>query len=87
MKPTLQITDTRFRNIFAIGDVATTGGHKAARPGLAQAQLVAQNIVVLTSGCGELGNYKPNAAEIGLTLGIVRRDLGSYVCPHADESF
>lgn len=31
-RKTLQITDDAFSNIFAVGDVATTGAHKAARP-------------------------------------------------------
>ncbi|KAF5364848.1 hypothetical protein D9757_011275 [Collybiopsis confluens] len=43
VKPTLQI-DTSISNIFALGDVADTGAHKAARPGRAQAAIVAQNI-------------------------------------------
>jgi apoptosis-inducing factor 2 len=29
---TLQISDERYPNIFAIGDVADTGAHKAAKP-------------------------------------------------------
>ncbi|CZT47632.1 uncharacterized protein RSE6_08214 [Rhynchosporium secalis] len=36
--------DTIFNNIFALGDVAETGGRKFARAGSAQAEIVQENI-------------------------------------------
>lgn len=71
VKPTLQIADTRYPNVFALGDVAATGGNKAARPGRSQAQIVVENIAALVSGAGELRTYSPEAAEIHLSLGMV----------------
>ncbi|KAK4545935.1 hypothetical protein LTR36_002499 [Oleoguttula mirabilis] len=44
---TLQINDPEYSNIFALGDVADTGAHKAARPAGKQAEIVAKNIVHL----------------------------------------
>ena len=34
-------------HVFAIGDIADTGANKAARPGFAQAEIVARNIARL----------------------------------------
>ncbi|EMC93590.1 hypothetical protein BAUCODRAFT_26843 [Baudoinia panamericana UAMH 10762] len=45
--PTLQISDHDHPNVFALGDIADTGAHKAARPGMGQAALVARNIMHL----------------------------------------
>jgi len=73
VQPTLQILDPRYPNIFALGDVAMTGGPKAARPGIRQAQIVAENIAKLASGDGaneKLGIYKPDVAGIDLSLGL-----------------
>ncbi|KAJ8076640.1 hypothetical protein PM082_001063 [Marasmius tenuissimus] len=48
VKPTLQIDCLApYDNVFAIGDVADTGAHKAARPGGVQAEIVARNIGML----------------------------------------
>ncbi|KAK1219114.1 hypothetical protein PQX77_018180 [Marasmius sp. AFHP31] len=48
VKPTLQIDSLApYDNVFAIGDVADTGAHKAARPGGVQAEIVARNIGML----------------------------------------
>ncbi|KAF5337990.1 hypothetical protein D9758_014319 [Tetrapyrgos nigripes] len=48
VKPTLQICSAtgavEFPNVFAIGDVADTGAHKAAKPGGVQAEVAARNI-------------------------------------------
>lgn len=48
VKPTLQICSSsgvvEYPNVFAIGDVAETGAHKAAKPGSAQAEVAARNI-------------------------------------------
>jgi apoptosis-inducing factor 2 len=74
VKPTLQISDPRYPNIFALGDVAMTGGPKAARPGLSQSQIVAKNIVKLASGGNlddKVDTYTPDVADIHLSLGLV----------------
>ncbi|GAW00360.1 amid-like nadh [Lentinula edodes] len=80
VKPTLQIdTDTPgFPNVFALGDVAETGAHKAARPAVVQAAVVARNIEkILQARIGGqaepelvLDEYKPDQAGIHLSLGL-----------------
>ena len=76
--PTLQLVSPELSNVFAVGDIAATGAHKAARPGGAQAELVVKNIQHLEDGQhqlsrerGELEKYEniPPAA-IHLTLGV-----------------
>ncbi|KZT50416.1 FAD/NAD(P)-binding domain-containing protein [Calocera cornea HHB12733] len=75
VKPTLQLGDSKYPNIFAIGDVADTGAQKAARPGFAQAMTVAQNIKTLSEAhggpVGTLAEYKGGPPAIHLTLGFV----------------
>ncbi|KAF9268462.1 FAD/NAD(P)-binding domain-containing protein [Marasmius fiardii PR-910] len=78
VKPTLQIHtpdragEEAYRNVFAIGDVADTGAHKAARPGYVQAAVVARNIHSMIRGGGKDGleTYKPGVAGIHMTLGL-----------------
>jgi NADH dehydrogenase FAD-containing subunit len=75
--PTLQISNPEFPNIFALGDVAATKAPKAARPAIAQAQVVTKNIMTLLGNNDgnikdvELEKYEPtDPAAIHLTLGI-----------------
>ncbi|KAI5241348.1 putative oxidoreductase [Aureobasidium subglaciale] len=69
---TLQINDTKFPNIFAVGDVADTGAHKAARPALRQAPVVVENIEHLTRG-EPLEQYEvAEGPSIHLSLGITK---------------
>ncbi|KAG7441943.1 FAD/NAD(P)-binding domain-containing protein [Guyanagaster necrorhizus] len=71
VKPTLQIADSKFPNVFSIGDVADTGAHKAARPAFAQAQIVLRNIQKLMKDeKAELDTYKPDPHSIHLALGF-----------------
>lgn len=74
VRPTLQITDPDLPHIFALGDIADTGAHKAARPALKQAEVVAANIQHLINGTAQgagLQEYKvSDPAAIHLTLGI-----------------
>ncbi|SGY85969.1 BQ5605_C009g05792 [Microbotryum silenes-dioicae] len=60
--------------IFAVGDIADSGAPKAARPGIAQATIVANNIAKLVAGeeasSFEARTYHPNPAAIHLTLGF-----------------
>ncbi|KAF8579871.1 FAD/NAD-P-binding domain-containing protein [Ramaria rubella] len=71
VRPTLQLDDKTNPNVFAIGDIGDTGANKAARPGMAQAKLVARNIIHLISGKPrELEVYRFDPPAIHLTLGI-----------------
>ncbi|KDE07188.1 hypothetical protein MVLG_02588 [Microbotryum lychnidis-dioicae p1A1 Lamole] len=58
--------------IFAVGDIADSGAPKAARPGIAQATIVANNIAKLVAGeeASSFETYHPNPAAIHLTLGF-----------------
>lgn len=62
-----------FRNIFALGDVAETGGPKMARAGLLQAEVVRSNILSLIAG-GKLKEYRPIALEGSLKLSLGKVD-------------
>ena len=80
MRPTLQVSDSSAPNIFAVGDIAATGANKAARPGIAQAKVVARNIRRLIDGkAEELETYTFDPPGIHLTLGIVS-DPNVYTC-------
>ncbi|KAH3074111.1 hypothetical protein V6000_001681 [Aspergillus fumigatus] len=70
VRPTLQLQDERFSNIFAVGDIADTGAQKAARPGSVQAGVVARNIQALIEGRRAEEEYVPPPAAIHLTLGM-----------------
>lgn len=72
VKDTLQINNEKDPNIFALGDIAATKAHKAARPALKQAEVVTNNIQHLLSDSGEeLEKYEvTDPAAIHLTLGI-----------------
>ncbi|EAW11770.1 NAD(P)/FAD-dependent oxidoreductase [Aspergillus clavatus NRRL 1] len=71
VRPTLQLQDELYGNIFAVGDIADTGAQKAARPGSVQAGVVARNIQALIEGRDAQETYTPPLAGIHLTLGIV----------------
>ena len=74
VRPTLQIADERFPNIFAAGDVAASGGPKMARAGYMQSMVAADNIISLIKGKSNLKVYKPMRwleGSIKLTLGKV----------------
>jgi NADH dehydrogenase FAD-containing subunit len=71
VRRTLQINDTNFSNIFAVGDVADTGAHKAARPALRQAPVVVGNIQHLAND-ESLEHYEvAEGPSIHLSLGLV----------------
>ncbi|RDB15801.1 Apoptosis-inducing factor 2 [Hypsizygus marmoreus] len=72
VKPTLQLADDAFPHIFALGDVANTGGVKMARAGMAQAEVARRNIVRLIKGVEgrRLERYKPNWVEGALKLSL-----------------
>ncbi|KAF9011619.1 hypothetical protein BDZ89DRAFT_1077593 [Hymenopellis radicata] len=76
VKPTLQIhpssaADPEYPNVFAIGDVADTAAHKAARPAFGQIEVVVANIRRLMRGKGEaLEEYVVPPVSIHLALGL-----------------
>ncbi|KAJ3540479.1 hypothetical protein NM208_g5045 [Fusarium decemcellulare] len=70
--PTLQFEDPNYSNLFACGDIADSKAHKAARPGLAQAQVVAENIVAMVQGKQPEKNITVTPPAIHLTLGLTR---------------
>lgn len=71
VKPTLQLQDDKLSNIFSLGDIADTGSHKAARPGMQQAGVVARNIVSMIENGRAEEVFTPTPAAIHLSLGIV----------------
>ncbi len=77
VRPTLQFADAQYPNLFAVGDVADTGAHKAARPGAVQAGVAARNILadVVAKAAGGAGGEGEGlvvgAGGIHLTLGLV----------------
>ena len=71
VRPTLQLLNPSYSNIFALGDIADTGAPKAARPGMMQADVVVENILALIDGKEPTKNLEVGAAAIHLTLGLV----------------
>jgi NADH dehydrogenase FAD-containing subunit len=54
IRPTMQFSDPKYSNMFAVGDIADTGAQKAARPGSAQAAVVAKNMTLgMVCGCSK----------------------------------
>lgn len=73
IRPTMQLLDQKYSNIFAVGDIADTGAQKAARPGSAQAAVVAKNILSLIEGKKAEDTFVKGPGAIHLTLGMVSR--------------
>jgi NADH dehydrogenase FAD-containing subunit len=69
--PTLQFRDARYPHLFAVGDIADSGAHKAARPGAAQAEVAARNIAAMVAGGEPVERLRGSPAAIHLTLGLV----------------
>jgi apoptosis-inducing factor 2 len=70
--PTLQFQDPKYPNFFAAGDIADSGAHKAARPGVGQARVVADNVVAMISGQAPTEHITITPPAIHLSLGLVR---------------
>jgi apoptosis-inducing factor 2 len=70
--PTLQISDTRYPNVFALGDVAATAAHKAARPAMKQVEIVTKNIQHQLDGTPMEEYQVTDPAALHLTLGITK---------------
>ncbi|KAF4548137.1 Pyridine nucleotide-disulfide oxidoreductase-like protein 7 [Elsinoe fawcettii] len=72
VRKTLQVADSAYPEIFALGDIADTGSHKAARPAAKQAEVVAENIEHLLQN-ESLVEYDASApAAIHLTVGLTK---------------
>ncbi|KAI8158101.1 hypothetical protein K4K49_004934 [Colletotrichum sp. SAR 10_70] len=72
VRPTLQFQDPAYSHIFAAGDIADSGAHKAARPGAGQAKVVAQNILAMINGQEPTEHIVVTPPAIHLSLGLVR---------------
>ncbi|TIC89998.1 Apoptosis-inducing factor-like protein A [Colletotrichum higginsianum] len=72
VRPTLQFKDPAYSNLFAAGDIADSGAHKAARPGAAQAQVVAKNIVAMVEGREPTEKLLVTPPGIHLSLGLIK---------------
>ncbi|KAJ4291421.1 hypothetical protein N0V88_006014 [Collariella sp. IMI 366227] len=70
--PTTQFASPLYPHIFAVGDAADSGAHKAARPGAAQAGIAARNIAALIARNTRNVIFRnPNVAE-GETEPVVK---------------
>ncbi|KAI5306755.1 hypothetical protein KEM56_007272 [Ascosphaera pollenicola] len=78
VKPTLQLTDPKYPNIFSVGDIADSGARKTVKAALPQVSVVAKNILQLTEGREADKEFKPTPFGIHLSLGktknVVFRD-------------
>ncbi|KAJ6515737.1 FAD/NAD-P-binding domain-containing protein [Mycena sanguinolenta] len=70
VKPTLQVKDDRYPNVFAIGDVAATGATKNARSGAAQVQVAVANIKKMIAGGSATEEYVPTPHAIHMSTGL-----------------
>ncbi|KAJ9144646.1 Oxidoreductase [Pleurostoma richardsiae] len=75
VRPTLQFQDPKYPYLYAIGDIADTGAHKAARPGAGQAQVAAKNIIAMIQGREPTENITVGPPGIHLTLGLEKNML------------
>ncbi len=79
VKPTLQLADDKFPNIYACGDVADTKTpNPNARSAMRQASIVAENILSVATGGKPQHKYENNWSDgvIKLTLGLVCLNAG-----------
>ncbi|KAI9456055.1 FAD/NAD-P-binding domain-containing protein [Lactarius psammicola] len=74
VRPTLQLANTAYPRIFAIGDVADTKNQKAARRAVQHAHVVAENIARLATGKSDaaLSEYSQVPWRICISLGLTR---------------
>ncbi|OJJ78538.1 uncharacterized protein ASPGLDRAFT_138727 [Aspergillus glaucus CBS 516.65] len=70
IRPTMQFQDPNYSHLFAVGDIADTGVRKAARPGAAQAGVVARNIQTLIEGRTPEEAFERAPGAIHITLGL-----------------
>ncbi|WZH48592.1 Oxidoreductase [Fusarium acuminatum] len=70
--PTLQFADPQYPNLYACGDIADSGAHKAARPGAGQAATVAQNIASMVQGGQPSQSITVDPPAIHISLGLTK---------------
>lgn len=75
--PTLQFADPQYPNLYACGDIADSGAHKAARPGAGQAAAVAQNIASMVQGGQASQTIAVDPPAIHISLGLVCTSLAT----------
>lgn len=73
VRPTLQFKDPQYPHLYAVGDIADSGAHKAARPGAGQAAVAAKNIFAMIEGKEPAEKLEIGPAGIHMTLGLVGR--------------
>ena len=69
VKPTLQLADDRFPNVFAIGDVADTPNQKTARMAFQHVTAVVANIEALARGEIPVATY-PDSKVFGIHMSL-----------------
>lgn len=72
VKPTLQLADPKYPNIFALGDVADTGAQKSVKAAVPQMETVFSNIQSLIQGQEAKATFTPVRPGIHLSLGKSR---------------
>jgi NADH dehydrogenase FAD-containing subunit len=87
IRPTMQFSDPKYSNMFAVGDIADTGAQKAARPGSAQAAVVAKNIQAMIEGRSPGETFVKGPGAIHLTLGMVCGCSKSHLERSADQIY
>lgn len=80
IRKTLQLHDPAYDHIFAVGDIADTGLHKAARPGGAQAKAVAKNVLSMIEGQQPTAHFEHSVRAIHLSLGLVSGMYHAVLC-------
>ncbi|KAJ7180259.1 FAD/NAD-P-binding domain-containing protein [Mycena crocata] len=70
VKPTLQIADDRYPNVFAVGDVAATGANKNAKSGFVQVEVAVANIKSMIQGASATQEYTPSPLAIHMSTGL-----------------
>ncbi|KIR26356.1 oxidoreductase [Cryptococcus deuterogattii LA55] len=72
VRPTLQLQDTKYANIFAIGDIADSGAPKAARPAMQHVGVLARNVLAMIDGKQPDQEINIEPAAIHMTMGLVQ---------------
>lgn len=71
VKPTMQLADPKYPNIFSVGDIADSGARKTVRAAIPQVSIIAQNIMQMIDGKEADNEFKPTPMGIHLSLGRV----------------
>lgn len=69
VKPTMQLPDPKYPNIFAVGDVADTGAQKSVKAAGPQTETILNNIQALIEGKEAKATFTPIRPGIHMTLG------------------